>query len=377
VLAFEKRLEQPPPTLLPVPAPGRPGPAGAAAVWVLLGRKAGDNRQLLAIAEATRRPFRAVQLRFNAGSGLPPLLLGERRLSWRSEEPLRAPWPALVLAAGKRSVSAALWIRGQSGGMTRLVHVNRPWAPLSWFDLVVTTPQYALPDRPNVLQNLLPFVAPRPPWQAGLPAPLLPRARLLPRPWTVVLVGGDSRPYVLDVDAARGLARRVNDEVHGSGGSAWVVSSPRTPAAALDALQAAVDVPAQLARWGGEANPYPALLALGDRFLVTVDSASMLAEALTTGKPVAIADLPKKPDWRWRAVATWRELAARDPSSLAARGLEAAVDRGLVTSVRDMGRLRDAVAAAGALDGREPAGELARRERRRTLARIDALIEAA
>jgi hypothetical protein len=35
-------------------------------------------------------------------------------------------------------------------------------------------------------------------------------------------------------------------------------------------------------------NPYPALLALSDTFLVTCDSASMIADACVTGKPVEI-----------------------------------------------------------------------------------------
>jgi mitochondrial fission protein ELM1 len=39
-------------------------------------------------------------------------------------------------------------------------------------------------------------------------------------------------------------------------------------------------------------NPYPALLALADRFLVTCDSASMIADACVTGKPVEVFTLP-------------------------------------------------------------------------------------
>ena len=121
-------------------------------VWVLLGKWHGDNQQLLAIARALGLPFREVPLRFNALSHVPPAFLGINRLSWRTDDPLGPPWPRLVLAAGRRSVSAARWIRRQSGGYTRLVNVNRPWAPLSWFDLVITTPQYALPAsvRPQV-----------------------------------------------------------------------------------------------------------------------------------------------------------------------------------------------------------------------------------
>jgi hypothetical protein len=75
---------------------------------------------------------------------------------------------------------------------------------LAWFDLVITTPQYALPQRPNVVCNLMPLLPPvseRPPGDA-LPS----GAAELPRPWTVVLVGGSSRPYEFSQTAAASLA---------------------------------------------------------------------------------------------------------------------------------------------------------------------------
>ena len=199
-------------------------------IWVLLGTRHGDNQQLLSIASALNVPFRTIALSFNLAATLAPAILGAGRLSWTSQAPLAAPWPKLVLAAGRKSVPAARWIRRQSAGRTRLVHVNRPWAPLAWFDLVITTPQYALPQRPNVVCNLMPLLPPVSEWPPGN---ALPRgAAELPRPWTVVLVGGSSRPYELSRAAAASLASVVNARVRELGGTAWVLDSPRTPDAA-------------------------------------------------------------------------------------------------------------------------------------------------
>jgi hypothetical protein len=52
----------------------------------------------------------------------------------------------------------------------------------------------------------------------------------------------------------------------------------------------AVEGPAYIYRWqpNKEENPYLAYLALADRFIVTADSASMLAEACSTGRPVEL-----------------------------------------------------------------------------------------
>lgn len=352
------------------------GDPSAAPIWILLGARHGDNQQLVAIADALRLPYRAIGLRFNALARLaPPLLLAHSRASWRADAELAPPWPKMVLAAGRKSVPAALWIRRRSAGRTRLVHVNRPWAPLAWFDLVVTTAQYALPARVNVVTHLLPFVpVPAPvPW----PSALAERAAALPRPWTAVLLGGASRPCVFDDDAAARLGALVEAEVRAGGGSAWLLESPRTPRSATTLVEHALSVPAHVARWGDGANPYRPLLVAADRFVVTADSASMLAEALLTGRPVTPFELPTRPDWRWRIATAWRTAAARAPSSLVARGFAAALDLGVVSSVRDIGLLRRALCDAGVFEHPGRALEHAERERAATLARITALLDSA
>ncbi|MDB5879416.1 MAG: nucleoside-diphosphate-sugar epimerase-like protein [Variovorax sp.] len=348
----------------------------SAPLWVLLGTRHGDNQQLLAIADALGIPYRAVPLRFNAAAGLPPALLGASRLAWKckGEVPLAAPWPRAVLASGRKCVSAARWIREQSGGQTRLIHVNRPWAPLAWFDLVITTPQYAVPPRANVLINRLPFLLPPTPVAVPLPASFQALAQTMPRPWTLAMVGGDSRPFVLDDAAAAKLADTVNAQVRTHGGSAWVLGSPRTPESAMGVIERALDVPSQLVRWGQGENPYQALRQTADRFVVTMDSASMLTEALLSGCPVVPFDLPVRPDWRWRLTASWRETAARTPGSIIGRSFEMLQDLGLLSSVRDLGLMRRSLEEAGAFDGTGSAPALALQERENTLARIAALI---
>jgi uncharacterized protein len=353
--------------------------ADAVPVWVLLGARHGDNQQLLAIADGLGLPYRTVPLRFNAAAGLPPILLGASRWSWRSKDAtaLQPPWPRVALAAGRKSVPAARWIRQQSGGRTRLVHVNRPWAPLAWFDLVVTTPQYAVPARPNVLSHRMPFMPPLAPDERLLPLALQPQAARMPRPWTLAMVGGDSRPFVLDEAAAIGLADLVNAQVRANGGSAWVLGSPRTPAAAMAMLARSLDVPSHVVGWGEGENPYAALRQRADRIVVTTDSASMLAEALLTGRPVVPFALPRQPDWRWRLATAWRDAAARRPGSMGARSFEKLQDLGFLSSLRDLGLLHRALEEAGAFDGSGRVLDVARQEREATLARIRALIDQA
>ncbi|WPB58969.1 mitochondrial fission ELM1 family protein [Xylophilus sp. GOD-11R] len=348
-----------------------------AEVWVLLGSRHGDNQQLLALARALGRPFRSVALQFNAAAGLPPLILGASGLSWKVRDPdaLAPPWPRLVLAAGRKSVPAARWIARRSGGRTRLVHLNRPWAPLAWFDLVVTTPQYALPARGNVLINRMPFLPPETPLDAALPAIWQERVGDMPRPWTLVMVGGSSRPYVLDDASALRLAGMVGEQVRRHGGSAWVLGSPRTPASVMDAIESSLDVAATVVRWQrGANNPYPALRHTADRLIVTMDSASMVTEALLSGRPVLPFTLPTRPDWRWKLVAAWRAAALRRPGSWRARLFEKLQDLGWLSSTRDVGLLIERLQADGLFDAEGRAPVMARKERQETVARIEALL---
>ncbi len=345
----------------------------AAPIWVLLGKWHGDNQQLLAIAEALHLPFRVVALRFDHAANIPAPMRGASRVGWRTDEPLGPPWPRIVLAAGGKSVPTARWIRRQSGGYTRLVNVNRPWAPLSWFDLVITTPQYALPARPNVLSNLMPFLPPPadPPRENWLPA----AAATLPRPWTAVLIGGKTRPYDFSDAAASALAAMVNQQVREVGGSAWLLDSPRTPPNTLAILQRSVEVPSQIVPWRGEGKKaYRALLTSADRFIVTEDSASMTTEALLSDKPVMLFELPTSPDWSRRLATAWRVAAERAPSSMTARLFETAVDIGLLTAVRDVRLLHRALGRAGMFDGSSRPTAWAEREREQSLSRINALL---
>jgi mitochondrial fission protein ELM1 len=261
-------------------------------VWVLLGSGTGDNAQLLRLAEALGWPFEVKRIRYNGLNRCPNLLLGASKLTvdTRYSDPLAPPWPDLVIGASRRAAPLARWIKKQSGGRSRLVHLLHTQAPLHYFDLVVTTAQYRLPERANVLHNLLPLNAARAEVLESSGAQWRGRLEHLPRPWIAVLVGGNTASYRLDALTARQLGQFTSRTARETGGSLLISSSPRTPPDAADALLSAVEGPAYVYRWqpNKDENPYLAYLALADRFIVTADSASMLAEACCTGRPVEL-----------------------------------------------------------------------------------------
>ena len=278
-------------------AKATPGPS----IWVLHSTGLGANRQLTTLASAIGghpivkdtldRPWRAFCDR----------LLGSRsKIPTAKRAYLHAPWPDLVLFGGGRSWLDAVRIRAASGGVSRIVCVGRPGAPLDSVDLTLTTPQYGLPDHPRVLHLDLPLNfhdqarldAASPDWSA--------RFEMLPRPWIGVMLGGDSGSYRLNAEAARALGRSLATRCRHLGGAALVTTSPRTRDDVLNAVLIELgDVPNFHYRFvaGDRDNPLDGILALADAFVVTADSASMLAEACFTGRHVAVFE----PPLRWRA----------------------------------------------------------------------------
>ena len=278
-------------TVIPIRRGENPEPI----VWVVTGYRAGERMQIMALAEALGWPYQVKDLDYRQVASTLSLFRTRTRLGINrtGSAKLKPPWPDLVISAGMRNEPVCRWIRAQSGGRTRIVHIGRPWVALEHLDLVITTPQYRLPERDNVLQNSLTLHAVTPDRLRAEADRWAPRFAGLPRPWTAVIVGGNSGPYTLGRKAARRLAAGASDFAAGQGGSLLVTTSARTAPAALQELSRRIQVPVHLYHWQQNDldNPYYGYLALADEFIVTADSISMLSEACATGKPVHMFDL--------------------------------------------------------------------------------------
>jgi hypothetical protein len=317
-------------------------------VWLVLGDKLGDNAQVEVIAERLGWPCVTKRLKFSAAyvTGKPRFKPALYHIDQAASDPLAPPWPDLILTVGRRPSMAAMWVREQSGQRTKVVIVGRPRRMLSDFALVLATPQYRLPARPNVMALDLPLMRVD---QAAIDkavAEWRDRLASLPRPLTGVLVGGPTKPFIFTAEVAREMVRRLAQSA-GETGTLFVSTSRRTPAAVVDALAAALPSSATLFRWQPDAteNPYRALLGLADRFVVTGDSVSMIVEVARQGRPLAIFPLPETASlWdrlRRRLAATFQPApgAPAEPARLATRLGDIMYALGLVSYARDFSAL--------------------------------------
>lgn len=266
-------------------------------VWLMMGHRAGDNSQVQALAEATGWPFEVKRFVYKRTELLSNLLLGPTLAGVVQDQSseLTPPWPDLIITAGRRNEPICRWIQQQAAPEkhVRIVHCGRSWAKIERFDLIVTTPQYRLPERPNVLHNQTPLHRVTEERLQAAADDWAPRLGGLPRPYVAVVIGGNSGPFTFDHPAAERLARQASTLANGLGGSLLVTTSARTPQDKIDTFERALTAPAHLFRWSKAAteNPYFGFLALADQIVVTGDSMSMLTEACATRKPVHIFDL--------------------------------------------------------------------------------------
>ena len=264
-------------------------------VWALLGAHPGDNDQILALAQALGLPFEIKQLEYNRFKSLGPRLLGPSLISLtrNSRELIIAePPPDLTISAGHRSVAVVRALRHRSRGRTRSIHIGFPRISPAHFDLLITTPQYPIPDHPRLLR--IPYAL----TGAATAAPGAADATALaelPQPRHLLVVGGPTLFWRLDEPALLQTVEKMLADATRDHGSVLVTTSPRTPdmlAATIARSLEASQTPSLLTA-PGEAPSYPSLLAAADSIRVTADSVSMVSDAIWSGQPVALIPVAK------------------------------------------------------------------------------------
>ena len=273
-------------------------------MWVLLGDRPGDNAQVVTLARALGLECEEKRLRHNLFYVLPNWLLGASFLSLKrsASVSLDPPWPDVVIAIGQRSVPIARAIRARSGGEARHIHLGRPRAALHHFDLLITTPQYKMPERENVLHVDLPLQFPAPATLKHETSRWREHLSNVPKPRIALLVGGNITPYRFDRAAIDTLASAAIDLCEARNAALVITCGRRLPARSAKRLRDKTREHCyHFHSCGGDsdANPYFGYLAIADEFIVTSDSVSMISEAVATGRPVHLYSPPSRPLW-WR-----------------------------------------------------------------------------
>ena len=322
-------------------------------VWLLIDDRPGHRTQVIGLARLLGLAAIEKRLSFRLINWLPNRLLGATlaTLDRRSSDMLDAPFPDLVIGMGRRVVPVARWLRRASGGATRIVLLGRKAAnDMRDIDLGVACAHFGLLQNARLLEVLVP------PTQvdaallaeaaAGRPNPI----GGLKQPRVVLLVGGPTVLHRFDAEIAAALATSIAQATRALGGSLAIVTSRRTPAAAIEAMRrAAPDAHLHLWQPNLADNPYLSYLAAADLLVVTGESESMLAEASATGRPLTIYPLPLRPERLKERIAGRLRHWAEKPGALGGIG-RTLLGGGWMTPPRDVARMHELMVEHGLAD---------------------------
>lgn len=259
-------------------------------VWILADDRMGNVNQLLGVAGEMNIPFERKDIRYTKWVRLPNLLRGASLIGLTKESAavLNAPWPDVVLSAGRRSFPVARWIKRRSGGKTKLVQLMNPGsAGFDEADLVVLPEHDYFRGKTNHVLRV-----------SGTPHAVTParlelekaywagRLAKYPSPRVSVIVGGATKNKPFTPEMAQQLVQGV---MALNPASVLVTTSRRTPPAVVETLKTLLPRNCFFYRFGDkEENPYFGLLAWADKIVVTGDSMSMCSECCGTTAPVYI-----------------------------------------------------------------------------------------
>ena len=269
-------------------------------IWVVSDGRTGIENQSLglaeAIAELTPATITRHVVRWKKTYDRWPSALKQPWMLEEGRALLMAPPPDIWIATGRASLPLSVRMKGK----TLVVQTQDPRWKNSSYDLVVA-PEHDGVSGTNVLSIIGSPHRVTPARLAEAAPAFAARLDSLPHPRVAVMIGGTSKAFDIDIDHAALLADMIAETVEEAGGSIMVSFSRRTPLFSQTVMMQRLQ-PLQGMVWDGAGpNPYFAFLNAADHILVTEDSANMVTEAASTGKPVHVLPMERiKPQTKFK-----------------------------------------------------------------------------
>lgn len=265
-------------------------------IWVLADERVGNVNQCLGVAEALGFPFIRKNIVYNAFSSLPNWLQGASMIGIdrQKSDPLTAPYPDIIIAAGRRTVPLARYIKKQTGGKCFITQLMWPGFPIDGLDLIAipghdTPPALPADSKSTVITTVGAAHRVTPERLTTEHTKWAEKFSDFPTPRTAVLIGGTTKDNKFTINHMHQFGEQISQLAKTANGSLLVSTSRRTDKDMVVALRESITAPCYFHEWTPEGeNPYFGFLANSDAIIATGDSMSMCSEACATGKPVYI-----------------------------------------------------------------------------------------
>lgn len=263
-----------------------------ATCWILTDGRKGTESNAIGLAEALwlEPEIHPIALR-QPWKSLSPWLPPTTASFDPSKFVPQAPWPDVLITAGRTPAVASLYVGRKAGNQTVRIHVTNPGIAPENFDVVIA-PKHDRLKGDNVITTMGSLHRMTSTRLASAKAEWEPFFNKSPRPWYGLLIGGSTRGLKLDYKTACEVVLPFISEVSQTGGTILATASRRTDPAVHEVIAEAIRAAGGYLWDGLGDNPYAAILSCADELAVTSDSVSMLSEACSTDKPVWVLPLP-------------------------------------------------------------------------------------
>lgn len=265
--------------------------------WILADNRPGTSAQAIGLAEEIGLPYRIINLDYGFFSALPNIFLSTSLLRLKSKsrtEILKTEsLPSLLISAGRRAAPIALHLKKISKNQTKIIQIMNPNLNFKKFDLVIL-PKHDGIDEKN-FSNLITTIGSLTRIdnkRLESESQKFPELQKNTKIKIALLVGGSSNKTKFEIESAKKLAEISSKLAKKMNATLLILNSRRTSDDLNLALKSKLSGDFQFFDWSEvkNNNPYFAILAKADFFVITGDSVSMISECCSTGKPVYIFD---------------------------------------------------------------------------------------
>ncbi len=267
-------------------------------IWILSDNRPGTFSQAVGLAEKIGLEYQSVNLDYNIFAKLPNFILGKFPIHLKNKSKIALKnsdiFPRIVISAGRRSATAALYIKKISQKKTTAIQIMNPDLDFKKFDLVILPKHDGLSD--NKSKNLITTIGSL----TKIDDKIIATESEKFTSWfseitkikIAILIGGSSTKTIFDQKSAEKLAKSANKIAKNMNAKLLIMNSRRTEDQITNSILQNLDCDFDFFDWKSHQteNPYLAILGYADFFIVSGDSVSMISECCSSGKPVFIFD---------------------------------------------------------------------------------------
>ena len=265
-------------------------------ILILADNRPGTYSQAISLAKELGDKFEILNISYSKLIKIPNFLFPNS--PFRYDRQTRAKlkkitqFPKIIISPGRRSVTAALYIKSKSKNTSKIVQIMDPNLNPAKLDLVILPMHDKKKNHQNIINSIGAITSID---QNIVKEDKIKFSNIFEdnnKKVAVLLVGGPSKNTSFNKDTATKLANYSSQIANNIGAKLFILTSPRTTKDILEGLKVGLSCDFEIFDYNEvkNRNPYHAFLGYGDFFIITGDSVSMISECCSTDKPVFIFD---------------------------------------------------------------------------------------